>query len=222
MTAARPKRRWYQFSLRTLLLAVLVINLPLSWFAARLEKARKQKEAVEALEKAGGYAFYRSQSEDRFAELLAPKRARALLGDHFFFDVVAVLAYDKSIDFKLVTCRNLGDKELTYLKGLPSLEILHLGDTQVTDAGLENVKELADLRELVLSDTQVTDAGLEHLKGLTNLTDLHLGDTQITDAGLEHLAAMTNLTFLTLFVTQVTPEGVKKLQEALPDCEIVY
>jgi len=32
------------------LLAVLVISLPLSWFAVRMNKARKQRAAVEAIE----------------------------------------------------------------------------------------------------------------------------------------------------------------------------
>ena len=41
-----------------------------------------------------------------------------------------------------------------------------------------------------------TDAGLEHLKGLSNLQELYLGKTQVTD------------------------EGIKKLQQALPNCEI--
>jgi hypothetical protein len=51
---AKPKRRWFQFGLRTLLIAFLVLSLPFSWFAVRMESTRKQREAVEAIRKAGG------------------------------------------------------------------------------------------------------------------------------------------------------------------------
>ena len=40
---------------------------------------------------------------------------------------------------------------------------------------------------LELGDTQITDAGLEHLKGLTSLQILGLAGTQVTDAGVKDL-----------------------------------
>ena len=49
----RPKRRFLQFRLRTLLIAVLVLSLPLSWFAVKMERARRQREAVEVIERLG-------------------------------------------------------------------------------------------------------------------------------------------------------------------------
>ena len=58
MTEERPKRRWYQFSLKTLLVTVLMMSLAFSWFAAKRNKARKQREAVEAIEKLGGWVGY--------------------------------------------------------------------------------------------------------------------------------------------------------------------
>ena len=68
---------------------------------------------------------------------------------------------------------------------------------------------------------QITDAGMVHLKDLKNLEVLYLNHTRITDAGLVHLEGLTNLEYLNLEQTHVTDEGVKKLQEALPDCEII-
>jgi len=50
---------------------------------------------------------------------------------------------------------------------------------------------------------------------------LRLNDTQVTDAGLEHLASLQRLGVLSLGHTRVTGEGVKKLQAALPHCQIV-
>ena len=47
----KPKRRWYQFSLRRLLIAVLVLGVFLGWITSRLQRARKNREAVAAVEK---------------------------------------------------------------------------------------------------------------------------------------------------------------------------
>ena len=66
----------------------------------------------------------------------------------------------------------------------------------------------------------MTDAGLVHLKRLTQLQQLYLERTKVTDAGLEHLKGLTQLRNLDLSQTEVTDEGVKKLQQALPNCEI--
>ena len=61
MTDDRPKhRRWFQFRLRTLLIAVVVLSLPLSWFAVRMEQAKSQREIVEMIERRGGAVLYDS------------------------------------------------------------------------------------------------------------------------------------------------------------------
>ncbi len=44
----QKRRRWLQFRLRTLLIAILVLSLPLSWFAARMERALMGSEAWES------------------------------------------------------------------------------------------------------------------------------------------------------------------------------
>ena len=158
MTTNLPKRRrWLQFRLRTLLIAVVVLSLPLSWFAVRMEKARRQREAIAAIERLGGVV-------ERWEDLSVPKWIRKFFPDEFFIYAV----------------------------------------------------------EVVLDDTEATDACLEHLKGMTNIDILQLNGTKVTDACLEHLEGLTNLGFLRLKNTNVTPEGVKKLQEALPNCDIMY
>jgi hypothetical protein len=112
------------------------------------------------------------------------------------------------------------DKTLEPLKGVPSLIELRLGTTKVTDAGLASLEALSQLQVLGLELTGVTDAGLAKLKGLGNLVSLNLYGTAVTDAGLEHLKGLKHLRNLYLWQTKTTPEGVKRLQEALPGCDI--
>lgn len=112
------------------------------------------------------------------------------------------------------------DKTLEPLKDLGSVIELRLGTTKVTDAGLAALEKLTHLQVLSLELTGVTDAGLARLKNLPNLVYLNLYGTQVTDAGLEHLKGLKHLRSLYLWQSKVTPEGAKKLQEALPGCEV--
>lgn len=54
----KRKRRWLQFSLTTLFLAVLLLSLPLSWLVVRMERARRRTEAVERITELGGSVSY--------------------------------------------------------------------------------------------------------------------------------------------------------------------
>ncbi len=238
MTTSSPKRRrrrFLQFSLRALLVFVLLVSIGMSWCAVKMEKARKQREAVEGIRKGGAWAIY----DELGGQPPAPEWARALFGDDFFSDVVSVHVLTDLGD-------DLGDNEARHLKVLTNLECLFVSDATITDAGLANLEGLTKLQYLELDGTQITDAGLEHLRGLTKLVSLNLSGTKVTDAGLEHLETLaslrvldlngtqvtdaglenleglSNLKWLDLSRTQVTPKGVKKLQEALPDCVIVY
>ena len=51
----KPVRRWYQFSLRTLLLVMTVFAV---WLGIKIHQARQQKQAVAAIEKLGGTVYY--------------------------------------------------------------------------------------------------------------------------------------------------------------------
>ena len=248
MTTPSPKRRprrLLQFSLRSLLVFVLLVSIGLSWLGVKLERARRQREAVRAVEKAGGLVWYDYEFDAKgdYVPQAQPSWLLELCGRDFFFDVLEVSALrgglgyneashyfgdDEASHLKVLAkltrldlhSTEITDAGLEHLEGLSDLETLWLNNTQITDAGLEHLERLTSLEDLTLCNTQVTDAGLEHLEGLTSLEGLTLSRTPVTDAGLKHLEGLTNLADLALYDTQVTPEGVKKLQEALPECEI--
>ena len=182
------KRRRFRFSLRTLLIVVVLLSLPLGWFALKMREAARQRKAMEAIREAGGDVFYDYQlTGDLFfeenAEPHAPAWLRKLGGDGIFADIVCVhFSYREDV----------GDVVWEDLKGLTKLESLTLSGTQVSDAGLRNLKGLTRLEYLGLANTHVTDAGLENLKGLTILRQLDLSGTQVTDDGLLHLRGLAD------------------------------
>jgi len=218
----KPRRRWLQFSLRTLFVVVTVFCV---WMGITANRARDQRLAVEAIEALGGTIRYEYQGDYDYVVITntgvqtgrspvppGPEWLRGLIGDEFFFSVSKIELGGTKAD----------DASLTAIGRLADMKNLNLRYNQVTDAGLEHLIGLTNLESLTLDGTQITDAGLVHLQRLTNLLMLNLCETQITDAGLEHLKAMTNLKTLWLDYTQVTNEGVAKLQQALPNCNIVH
>jgi len=212
---AKPKLRWYQYSLASLFVLMTVAAIGCSWFACKMVEANKRKEAVETVEELRGAVWYDYEfdaDDNRIgnAEPPGPAWFRNLVGVDFLANVVWVDLGDARVT----------DGGLMHLKRLTNLKLLYICNTQVSDAGLKHLQGLTNLRKLHLSRSQVTDAGLKHLRGMTKLEQLWLVGTQVSDAGLEHLKGLENLNELNLRNTQVTDAGAQKLQQALPTCDI--
>lgn len=67
LTTARPRRRWLQFKLRTLLVLTLIATLPLWVFTVRLQKVRRQRRAAAAVSAAGGHVWFAADRDDQNA-----------------------------------------------------------------------------------------------------------------------------------------------------------
>ena len=196
---AKPRLRWYQYSLRTLLIGIVVLSLPCGWFGWKLRAAQRQRAVVEALLKSDISVRYDfefeyddtiTRAERVGAKPPGPAWLRAVLGDDLFRSVYEIILPGRP-------AKPFTDVDLAQLEDVPTVRLLYLDDAQVTDAGLRHLEALTKLEALWLERTRVTDAGLEHLKGLTRLRELWLIGSAVTDA------------------------GEAKLQSALPDCEII-
>jgi len=208
---SRPRRRYLRFSVRGLIVVVFVIGAALGWI---VRSARMQRDAVAAVERAGGSVGYDLGWTDdpalRNRGSWAPAWLVDTLGVDYFVGVV-----DASFS------GNCSDRELAHTGHLSRLEQLSLTRSRISDAGLVHLRGLAHLSWIGLSDTQVTDAGLVHLKGLTSLSGIDLSRTQVTDAGLANLKGLTNLSTVDLRGTQVTDAGVNELKNALPSLTVL-
>jgi hypothetical protein len=47
----KRKLRWYQFSLRSLLIFITLFGVACSWFAVKMGQAKRQREAIETLKR---------------------------------------------------------------------------------------------------------------------------------------------------------------------------
>jgi Leucine-rich repeat (LRR) protein len=175
----KPKRRWMQVSLRTVLVLVTLVCVALSMWVAPVERQRRAVAAIQELD--GDFSYVKA---DPASEMFPITFLRRWLPPDYFYE----------IEYVNLSRSKVTDAGLAHLQGLTSLQGLVLDKTQVTDAGLAHLQGLTSLRGLYLENTQVTDAGLAHLQGLTSLQELYLNNTQVTDAGLAELRkALPNL-----------------------------
>jgi len=242
----RPaKRRWFAYSLRTLMIVTAVAAL---WLGIKTNQVRRQRVAVAAIKASGGRVIYDFQrqgaGQKQDEKPPAPKWLRDLIGDDYFQSVVAV---DWDHEQKLKA------DDLRWLRDLPKLDDLNLNYTNVDDEGLAHLRELTSLKHLCLEQcVNVTDHGLSHLDKLKNLEELALLSTSCSDEAIrkyvpqfERLKYLdvagipitrdTAMEFLRLKdlkmlhlsrVGQRTPHDlsdvVKLLKNELPGCEINY
>jgi hypothetical protein len=150
----RPKRRWFQFSLRGLLAMVFVLCLPLAWLAVKLDAKRRERAALAALGLAPSdvrvlpFAGQRREPNGHFHydwffkpdnEPPGPRWLRRLLGHDFFGIVVSLVVHDPAVS----------NADLEHLRSLPALRLLYVLNANITDAGLAHVGCLSELRNPV-------------------------------------------------------------------------
>jgi Leucine rich repeat len=209
---SRQSRRFPRFSVRGLIVVVVLIGAGLGWL---VRSARIQRDAVATIERSVGSASYDWQYRDgidiRGGMPWAPPWLVDLVGVDYFGHVTSVSLNGE-----------LSDDALVHAGRLTQLESLDLAGSSVCDAELAHLTGLTNLSTLDLQGTQITELGLAHLKGLSNLSYLRLAYTGISHAGLEHVKRLTSLSGLDLRGTTVTDAGMKGLRKALPKLDIEY
>jgi hypothetical protein len=232
----RPKRRWLQFSLRTLFIVVTVLAV---WLGLRVDRANRQQHAVEAIEDQGGEFYYDYQQtpaaksvwgtplvQESYSSQADPpgtKWLRQLVGERFFVTPVKLVIFRQP-----AVC-------LAHLRDLPHLEEVWLGDTELSDYDVANLAHLKKLRSLSIVGPRSSQGGpqdfsflshlnelewlqiaycpfsdedMAHLKHAGKLRTLHLPDHQISDDGLASLESLSNLEDLGLGGNPITDDGL--------------
>ncbi len=225
------RRRWLQFSLRSLLLFTVICAVVAGWLGRFIVRKHRDREIVAALVRLGGSVRYDYQDANFRGEPPGPQWLRSLFGENLFSEVeeagldeatdsiLALIGELKQLKTFRVNGHKVTDAGLAYVKGLTHLETLELWNTKITDAGLASLRGL-HLKSLWLSDTAVTDVGLENLAGMSELQELRLDETMISDVGLKRIKTLNQLRELGIENTNVTKAGLNDLRKALPKCRI--
>ena len=227
--AQKHKRRWLQFSLRSLMIFTMICAAVSGYLAKKIEQKRHEQAAVDAIVKLGGLVSY-DYDQGGGAREPTPAWLTELLGENFFSDVEDVdfgaghvpqsnFASADTIDFEYLirletldlSRANLSDAGMAHLEGLSQLRQLNLRWNHATDVGVARISGLTRLEELDLTWNRITDRGLVELSGLSRLRKLNLSDNPINDPGLEHLGGLPKLEELGLEGTNVTDAGLTSL-----------
>jgi hypothetical protein len=185
------KRRWYQFSLRSLMILTLVIAVPCALLGRRIEWKRRERAAVKTLAKQGSVRYdYQSRENGGLkSEPPGPKWLRGILGDDFFAEATVFYSEASREQSDLPRLKDA-------LEALPRLKEVDMCAINFRDADLACFEELTQIETLdLMASTEITDAGLTHFKRLTALKYLHVGG-------------------------QFSGAAISELQKALPNCEI--
>lgn len=236
-----PRRRWRQFSLRTLLLAMVVLSVCCGLFAWRLQRARRQAAAVHTIRKLGGVVTYDYQSEAEssgktVAESPMPLWVVRWLGPDFFHDVVNSTMNrqrpksDDDVRSYWSAVSQLSRLELFQARGKwvngrmateavgrhHRLRHVMLSDGNLRGSDLEPLARLTQLKVLWLPRNPIGDDGANHLRNFPQLEDLQLTMTEIGDDSMPAIVANSNLRRLAIDFTQVSDHGADYLSK-LPD-----
>lgn len=216
----RPvRRRWYQFSLRTLIVAMVVASVLLGLFASRLQRARRQAAAVAVIRDHGSVEYdyaYRRDGEMKLrlqnGKSNVPHWLLDRLGEDFFHDVVLVLARQQSLRSptesdkfgqsisQLPTLEELyvdayrdDEIDLSPLQGMRRLEHVSISGGRLNNASLDAIKPLPALRNLELDGVRLEKPRLASLKRIRPLSELALRRIDLDLGDLSSVAACRNL-----------------------------
>jgi len=216
----RPRRRVaFRFSLRSLLIAITLLCVGLSWWMYR---ARRQAAAVKGIQACGGWVYYdyqhydsKNSISDFAADSPIPKWLIEGLGVDFFHhvDVVSmVYAYENGGKTRRDN-PNVDANIASYLAGFPYLRGLFVNEQQLTNDGFREVAKLKYLEEFYFWYARdITDEGVSQLRHMPRLRSVHLSESHLSDRGLAALASSPHMAYLSLQFNDVTDEGIRSLR----------
>ena len=230
----RPKRHWFRFRLRTLLIVVTLFVLVL---AIIREPHLAQHRAAATLEARGANVVWEgsgpfqnvvrvtfpSRDAQRRMErgLNAPQRIKMRLDMRVTSDDIALIRHFtqlRRLDLALVP---FSDSDMVNLSRLNHLEKLDLSRKSITDDGLKHLQYLTNLRQIDVRGTEVTCDGLRHLSHLSNLTGLTLGSECRGDIVLKRVSQFSGLEELKIWTGGI-PESEFVHLKKLPILKILW
>jgi hypothetical protein len=157
-----PVKRFRQFRLLTLFVVMLLVCIPLSWFARRAARLRARAAAEQRVTELrgwvyrGGYDIRRNVWEDESLLDIGLLDTQVTDDDLKLFQAFS----DEPVIHLDLMNTQIGDAGLAHLKSLKNVDMLWLAGTRVTRAGIEAWDALPpDIRARVLAEQRLTELG---------------------------------------------------------------
>lgn len=240
-TPASSRRRWRQFSLRSLLLLITLLSTGLGYESYR---AARQLSAVATLKSIDGgvcdvefvprWAWLSHEKVPARVRSLCernphlfnnveslfltgprnPLAGTSLLGENFCGSELAALDDLRGLTKVSVLALRLGEDAWMHLTRNTSLRELEISGDGIREAHFARIGAMKDLEVLKLSPNGETDSphdGLRHLSHLSQLRTLELSSYRLTDEDLSFLSSLSGLEELNISYSQISDSGLDKL-----------
>lgn len=227
------KRKWMQFSLRSLVLLTTFVAVILGLVNAYVLPYRQEQLLLAELRNGRGFSAKTEDVGPRWLGWLGcgkySQRVVSIeIGNWFSDEDLPKLREFRQIRTLVYTNgflengaeyygpapypvdRLVNDERLAHLTSIRSLENLSIADSKITDEGLATLQLLPRLRCLDIKGNRITDNGLESLTRFPRLRQLTIKSYKITDQGLMHLGKLKQLESLTIQAS-VTDAGIGRL-----------
>jgi hypothetical protein len=200
-------RRWPQWSLRSLLIAIAIASLAMggirTWLQARWAAVTE--------------CSCHSDAEVRWNLSVSPRIE--------WLGLVGPEVTDSGLREVAAYCQRGELRDLTTLV---------IGGAGVTDDGMKAIECLTQLTAIQIQDTPITDRGLEPIQSLCNLKRFHLfnnrqepadtrpqpSDARITGRGLEYLGRLPKLSQVWLTHVSIGDDDLSRLETLPKDCQL--
>lgn len=210
----------YQYSLKTLFCAILLVCAFGTWGYYERQRPRQALSAVSQLRSMGWSVDCGWTKDNRNTSWWATAMDIGPMPERC-----------------IVTCHKpvILDHEFTLVAALQNVECLDLNNSRFSSAGFEKLRNLrglrrfyardssfnddncaylcnGDLETLHVDNTQVSDIGANTISQCSHLRFLHLNATKVTDAGLASIARVKTLQILEMSQCNITDRGVRELK----------
>ena len=225
-----PKRRWFQYSLRTLFVLTAIVAAVFAYHKVRTRRYEAQQRAVSAIRTLGADVEVDYEPPGRWERLLGPAYSSIDAASvRFIYPSYISVSVDQVPREYVDQVRSafeengqvppsplfgepLGDDKLVALAACLR-DVPHVKQVMLTCAPL-------DARDWAFFDkTAVLEEYVGSLRSNPGGRQIRLGslgfrppDTQITDEGLRHLSALTEVELLVLQGSHISDEGLKHLE----------
>lgn len=221
------RRRWFQFSLRTLLLMMLVFGCGLGWFTAKRRQAQQAWKRISDAEKVNivlsaaddnhttGHIWHEGTwLEERLGIALpSPLGSAVVKTSRNPTPELQELAKFPELTDIWLEVENLTDEQLAPFAGEKRLTTLQIGWSPLRGTGLAYLAGNDSLEDLRLLHCEyLTDEAIYSIPKLPSLTQLTIENCPLTGVSLGHLAtACPNLKTLVLDDAPIKMEGLQEI-----------
>ena len=227
--STKPKRRWLRFGLRTMLVLVFLLALPLAWITYEVRDVRHQREAIDAIEAGGGYVYpylYHREETNRW-QAFRLRLLRKLFGEEDYPRIrvvqlvepqqvntlVPLLSRFPYLEQLTLPSATLDDRSVQVIATSPNLRELELVDTGINVEQMKILTRSPTITEVTLQRASASDSIVGQLPQLAALTEVIFVDATTTDHGMSALGQCRQLTSIEIHgAPQVTNVGFAALK----------